>query len=216
MIIPKIDAVIFDFDGTLCDSLQVKEEAFGELYREYGKKISHKVMAFHRENLGVPRERKFVHFQKNIVKGDYSENQISKLSLLFSNIVKEKVISAPLLVGAKEFLEDNYKHLDIFLSSATPEEELIEIVTKKELINFFKLIFGSPKTKISHINQILSMGYGKDNVVYVGDAEQDMIAASQTDISFIGIDKNNFPSNTQTIENLSKLTSALQSLKRVP
>ena len=43
-----------------------------------------------------------------------------------------------------------------------------------------------------------------------------MIAASQTDISFIGIDKNNFPSNTQTIENLSKLTSALQSLKRVP
>ena len=126
------------------------------------------------------------------------------------------MISAPLLVGAKEFLEDNYKHLDIFLSSATPEEELIEIVTKKELINFFKLIFGSPKTKISHINQILSMGYKKDKVVYVGDAEQDMIAASQTDISFIGIDKNNFPSNTQTIENLSKLTSALQSLKRVP
>ena len=66
MIIPKIDAVIFDFDGTICDSLQVKEEAFGELYREYGKKISHKV-DFHRENLGVPRE-KFVHFQKNIVK----------------------------------------------------------------------------------------------------------------------------------------------------
>ena len=60
------------------------------------------------------------------------------------------------------------------------------------------------------------MGYKKDKVVYVGDAEQDMIAASQTDISFIGIDKNNFPSNTQTIENLSKLTSALQSLKRVP
>ena len=33
------------------------------------------------------------------------------------------------------------------------------------------------------------MGYKKDKVVYVGDAEQDMIAASQTDISFIGIDK---------------------------
>ena len=75
----KIDAVIFDFDGTICDSLQVKEEAFGEIYREYGKKISDEVMAFHRENLGVPREKKFIHFQKNIVKEDHSANQIDKL-----------------------------------------------------------------------------------------------------------------------------------------
>ena len=39
----KIEAVIFDFDGTICDSLKIKEEIFGELYLSYGEKIKKKL-----------------------------------------------------------------------------------------------------------------------------------------------------------------------------
>ena len=59
----EIKAIIFDFDGTICDSLQVKAEAFGEVYSEYGEDISLKVIDHHNNNLGVPREIKFKYFQ---------------------------------------------------------------------------------------------------------------------------------------------------------
>ena len=50
-----LKAIIFDFDGTLCDSLTVKEEAFAQMYKNHGNKVVETVKKYHRENLGVPR-----------------------------------------------------------------------------------------------------------------------------------------------------------------
>ena len=136
----KVEAVIFDFDGTICDSLKIKEEIFGELYLSYGEKIKKKVMEFHRENLGISRETKFIHFQKNIVREDYSRKTITKLSNKFSNLVKQKVIDAGFISGALRFLEKNFNILDLHLSSATPHEELIEILIKKIFLNISNLL----------------------------------------------------------------------------
>jgi phosphoglycolate phosphatase-like HAD superfamily hydrolase len=212
----NIDAVIFDFDGTICESLEVKEEAFGEIYSAYGKDISQEVMSFHRENLGVPRTDKFFHYQKNVVGEDHSIEQIKSLCKEFSDIVTEKVILAPFIKGALSFLQENYKEISLFLSSATPQEELIEIAKKKNISHFFKLIAGSPETKAAHVSDVLALGYSKERVVYVGDASQDMMAAQKTDISFIGIGRNNFPKSIQTIENLENLSISLESLNSRP
>ena len=209
----KIEAVIFDFDGTICDSLKIKEEIFGELYLSYGEKIKKKVMEFHRENLGISRETKFIHFQKNIVREDYSRKTITKLSNKFSNLVKQKVIDAGFISGALNFLEKNFNKLDLHLSSATPHEELIEILIKKNIFKYFKSVAGSPKTKESHINELLSNEkFHKERVVYVGDSQHDMNAARKTGIHFIGIGKNNFNEDAISINNLESLEKALNSI----
>ena len=39
----KIKAIIFDFDGVICDSVNIKTEAFVELYSNYEKSISYAV-----------------------------------------------------------------------------------------------------------------------------------------------------------------------------
>ena len=32
-------AIVFDFDGTLVDTFEIKTKAFGEMYQKYGDKI---------------------------------------------------------------------------------------------------------------------------------------------------------------------------------
>ena len=41
-----IKNIIFDYDGTIADSVNIKTEAFAELYRIYGKEIERKVTFF--------------------------------------------------------------------------------------------------------------------------------------------------------------------------
>ena len=51
----KIKSIIFDYDGIIAESVNVKTEAFAELYKPFGKDIVQKVMKHHESNGGVSR-----------------------------------------------------------------------------------------------------------------------------------------------------------------
>ena len=57
-----IKNIIFDYDGTIADSVNIKTEAFAELYRNYGKDIESKVVKYHLNNGGVSRFEKFKYY----------------------------------------------------------------------------------------------------------------------------------------------------------
>ena len=54
-----IRAIIFDFDGVIVDSVDVKGLAFAEIYSKYGGGIAEKVLSHHRSNGGMSRKVKF-------------------------------------------------------------------------------------------------------------------------------------------------------------
>ena len=56
----NIKAIIFDFDGVISESVNVKTKTFAKLYLKYGKEISEKVVDHHLLNGGISR---FVKFQ---------------------------------------------------------------------------------------------------------------------------------------------------------
>ena len=205
------EAVIFDFDGTICDSVNVKETAFGKMYEDYGTDVVKRVKKYHIDNSGVSRIDKFLYYQKHVVHEDYSEYKINELSRKFSSLVSKKVIEAPLISGALEFLEKNFNSTHLYLSSATPQQELEKIVKNKNLSNYFQSIFGSPKDKIKHIEEILSLGsHDIDKAVYVGDSVNDLIAAKAANISFIGVGKENFGEEFLSIDDLTELEDILK------
>ena len=63
-----IKAIIFDFDGVISHSIEVKTQAFYNLYKDYGEEISKKVVEHHESNGGISRFEKIKFYHKNFLK----------------------------------------------------------------------------------------------------------------------------------------------------
>ena len=99
--------LVFDFDGVIADSVEVKTDAFAELYKSYGKEIEQKVINHHRNHGGMSRFEKFQHYHTEFLKKSVNENEVSQLSEEFSKLVVDKVISSPEIKGANTFLKES-------------------------------------------------------------------------------------------------------------
>ena len=60
-------AIIFDFDGVVVESGDIKTQAFANLYRTHGEAIMAEVARYHRLNGGMSRYQKFHYFQLKIM-----------------------------------------------------------------------------------------------------------------------------------------------------
>mgnify|MGYP001478041712 CR=1 FL=1 len=182
-----IKAIIFDFDGVIVESVNIKTEAFAEIYRSHGPKVVERVVEHHMANWGMSRFEKFKLYHRELLGKKLSDDGLSEITHQFSRMVTQKVIEAPYVKGAIEFIESNYTSFDLFISSATPENELREIIEKRKISRYFKEIFGSPETKSDHIRRIIRRyNYGSSEVVFIGDSVNDKEAAQLNGIYFIG------------------------------
>ena len=181
-----IRCVIFDFDGVLVESSDIKSKAFVKLFQEEGEKAAAEVLEYHLLNGGVSRFEKFKHIYKNILHKDLDILQMKSLGRKFSEFVVDEVIKAPFVKGAKEFLEEYYRKYDIFIASGTPAEEIIDIVKRRHMTKYFKAVYGSPSTKTDIAKKILSVTkVPAENAVFIGDALSDYEASLNTGINFI-------------------------------
>ena len=200
----SLQAIFFDFDGVLAECMEVKTEAFAQLYAPYGEDVVKKVVKHHTENGGISRYIKIKHYHENYLNNQISGEQIEEIAQRFSDLVVEKVIKSDWVKGAKELLEKYYKKIDFYVISGTPEGELKKIVKEKNMNKYFKEIYGSPITKPEHARKIISkMNYDPEKVLYVGDSLSDYKNAMEAEIPFLGRllpgEKSVFPDGVPTI-----------------
>ena len=129
-----IKGVIFDFDGVICESVGIKTDGFAMLYKPYGKDVVDKVIKHHLVNGGVSRFEKLRFYHKNILGIDINNKELNNLVIKFSEFVVEKVIEAPFVKGAYEFLLESRHKYKMYISTGTPQCE-IEIITKEKKID---------------------------------------------------------------------------------
>lgn len=185
----KYKIFFFDFDGVIADSLDIKTEAFGELFSKYGKCVSRKVMDYHRNNGGISRYDKFRYFYKTILRKDIDSALINKLDKDYSKLVVEKVIAASYIPGALNFIKMLNKHkMGCFIISGTPQKEIRYILKRKRIAQLFKKIVGSPAKKEDNLKNLISeYVINPKEAVFFGDAKSDYKAARKNKVSFVRI-----------------------------
>ena len=180
----KYKNIIFDFDGVLAESVNIKAKAFYKIYEPYGEEIAEKALRHHNENGGMSRFEKFVFYHKVFLNHDLTRREIKSLSTKFSNIIVQDVITSNEVPGAFWFLK-KYLKKNKWIVSATPEDEICTIVEKRNMSIYFKKVYGSPEGKISIVKKIISENnLKKDETIFLGDAVTDFKAAEVNNIDF--------------------------------
>ena len=180
-----VRAVIFDLDGVIIESAEIKTKAFELLFADYPDKLP-EMIDYHNRNSGYSRYVKFRHFYEKILGQELSPQRERELGERFSQIVLDEVIKAPLVAGVEDFLKSNHGSYLRFIASGTPEDELRYILKQRRLDTYFQGAYGTPRTKPEIIKYILAEHQiHNSEAVFVGDAESDKMAAMETGITFI-------------------------------
>jgi len=185
MLLQDMKACIFDFDGVIKDSVEVKSEAFYQLFLPFGEAVANRVREHHEQNGGMSRFDKLpLYLEWSGQRGD--EEEVGAFLGQFSKLVMQRVIASPWVCGIQNYLSSNNGKQLLFLVSATPQAEMEEILDSLDIFHFFSYIVGAPTTKEVAIKNIVDRYdlHPKD-VVMIGDASNDYEAAQANGIHFV-------------------------------
>tara|TARA_B110000238_G_C16002083_1_gene384943 strand:- start:208 stop:858 length:651 start_codon:yes stop_codon:yes gene_type:complete len=183
-IFKRFNTVFWDFDGVIKDSVEVKNIAFERLFSECDKKTLIAIRNHHKENSGLSRFEKIPIYLSWAGKNTSSKN-IQKYCQKFSTLVKDSVIDSAWVPGVKKYLKNNYLKKNFIIITATPQDEIVEILIELSIQNYFVAVYGSPITKINAISNSMKVFKCKDEgAIMIGDSLIDYEAAVENNIFF--------------------------------
>lgn len=200
--------IIYDFDGVICDSVNIKTLAFSKMYEIYGNDIVNKVVDYHHKNGGISRIKKIEYFHKYFLNVNLTVSEINELANEFSDLVIGSVIKSNYIEGAYDFIKGNKEKYLQFICTGTPKEEIDIILKERNISHFFNDVFGSPISKKEIILSIIGKyNLNRNDLVFIGDSLTDYNAANEVGLDFIGIKSNHteFPNGTLLFDNLGQI-----------
>jgi phosphoglycolate phosphatase-like HAD superfamily hydrolase len=177
--------VFWDFDGVIKDSVDVKTDAYVELFSDGGRDVSERIRHHHRANGGRSRFEK-IPLYLSWVGAPTTDEVVDAYCQRFSNMVFHAVIDSDWVPGAHEYLVKHYKAQYFVLISATPQHEMEEILRALGIFDCFAECYGAPTSKARAIRTVLSrLSCSTADAVCLGDAETDFVAAQENNVNFL-------------------------------
>ncbi|OBS94231.1 haloacid dehalogenase [Vibrio tasmaniensis] len=180
------DVYIFDCDGVILDSNELKIEAMKNTLTGLFPALYpiEECVEYFRKNFGKSRFHHITHFLNAILTVPAEKKQELEQMILadFSKQCRALYLLADITPGFFDFLEQCQGRK--YVASGSEQGELRDVFTERGLDNYFDGIFGSPTPKAELIKQILETEQNI-NAVMFGDAESDMLSAQANQIDFV-------------------------------
>ena len=208
--INQYDVFLFDFDGTLFDTLESSIYVFEEAYKNIGIQVNHD------EVLGYTREPIPISYKRLLGSLDGYDKFIAHIDeLIFSQKVLDLTEIYSDTAGILKYLKEQNKKVGIVTSNAKKHVE--DVLNKFGLLSYFDVIVGNkeapiPKPSPEPILKALELlNYSnKEKVVYIGDSLNDALAAVNAEVNPILLDRLNEFSDYKQY----KLINSLDEIKR--
>jgi phosphoglycolate phosphatase-like HAD superfamily hydrolase len=184
-----IRAVVFDFDGVVLESADVKTDAFVELFAPHGADVAAQVKAYHLANLGISRFKKFAWIHEHLLGRAITDDESRALGDRFTALALDKILAAPFVPGAAAALEALAATHPLFVASGTPDDELQSIVDRRGLRARFREVHGTPAEKPAILRDLMQRhALAPAELLFVGDGASDHKAAAATGVEFLARD----------------------------
>ena len=217
-----IKGIIFDFDGTLVDSNDIKAQTFYEVTKALdptGSTVTRILKQFpNKDRHGLFHAITAELFTNNQIKDPINLEILATQFAEDYTVKCEKAIeNCSEVPGTSETLRWlSEQRVPIFINSRTPTTTLKRLITSRSLHSYFSDIYGAPETKLENFQRIQRQIHAQPReILFVGDSDDDQKAAQEAGCHFIGVvlhDKPRFsdPQPERKITNLSQLQQILE------
>ncbi len=180
------DYLVFDCDGVIFDSNSLKSKAFAEALPDEPLELVKTFIEYHKQHGGISRYEKFKYYFADIQKCTDSEDQINTALLRFSRIVKKGLLECNFVPGIKKFLKQQYDFgMPLFVVSGSDQIELQEIFMSRDIMKYFKKVYGSPATKNENTAKVIHEIGKQKKGCFFGDSRSDYDAANKYELNFV-------------------------------
>jgi phosphoglycolate phosphatase-like HAD superfamily hydrolase len=187
----RFDAVVFDFDGCLVDSVQAKYNAFFDVFPSGAahRRVVADVLCADpdgsRHNV-IPRMAESMRRAGLALDDRLSDEE---RIVAYGGAVLEAVAACPARPRAEDLLRHARRTGSVYISSNTPEVPLRELVRRRGWLPLVDAVYGYPRRKEDTLRQIVTnLGGRGDSVLVVGDGVSDEAAARDNGCVFVWID----------------------------
>ena len=177
-----IRAIVFDFDGTLIDSNEIKISAFYEVTAHIPGASAELDRIFQDPDRG-DRYDIFKALQARL--GSDAAILTKAYGERCEIVILDKLAKSQVTETLDKLKSEGRK---LFIASATPEVDLVAMLDKSELVARFEGIYGRPAGKAEILRRIMKEHeLQPSTMVMVGDGEDDFRGARKFACWFVGI-----------------------------
>ena len=205
--------LIFDCDGVLIESVPVKTRAFARVAEPFGAEAVDRLVMYHTMHGGISRYTKFEWLYREVLGREITPEELEELGRRYADIAFDELCRCAVVPGAVDVLTRWRGRVPMYVCSGAPHEELLVVLERHGLHQYFTGIFGSPPAKTALLRDIiLRAGVDPATAVMVGDSGTDLHAAEAVGTLFYGRGEELKGGNFPWGEDLTGLNSWLESL----